>query len=80
MAWDCGRMRSSARGVKRPEISVPPIVMVRSRPTTATNANIFARLPGGTPVQVVGEFQTWYVIEQPGSTGFVAKRYITLLP
>ena len=55
-------------------------LMVRSRPTTATNANIFARLPGGTPVQVVGEFQTWYVIEQPGSTGFVAKRYITLLP
>lgn len=55
-------------------------LMVRSRPTTATNANIFARLPGGTPVQVIGEFQTWYVIEQPGSTGFVAKRYITLLP
>ncbi|ACV36912.1 SH3 type 3 domain protein [Candidatus Accumulibacter phosphatis] len=55
-------------------------LMVRSRPTTATNANIFARLPGGTRVQVIGEFQTWYVIEQPGSTGFVAKRYITLLP
>lgn len=55
-------------------------LMVRSRPTTATNANIFAHLPTATPVLVIGEFGTWYVIEQPGSTGFVAKRYITLVP
>ena len=55
-------------------------LMVRSRPTTSTNANIFARLPTGTPVLVIGEFGNWYVIEQPGRTGFVAKRYITLVP
>ncbi|SBT07483.1 SH3 type 3 domain protein [Candidatus Accumulibacter aalborgensis] len=55
-------------------------LMVRSRPTTATNANIFAHLPSATPVLVIGEFGTWYVIEQPRSTGFVAKRYITLVP
>ena len=55
-------------------------LMVRSRPTTATGANIFNRLPRLTNVYVIGEFRQWYAIEQPGRTGFVAKRYITLLP
>ncbi|WP_300450081.1 DUF4157 domain-containing protein [Accumulibacter sp.] len=53
-------------------------LMVRSRPTTASSAS--GRLPTGTSVRVIGEFGTWYAIEQPASTGFVAKRYITLLP
>ena len=55
-------------------------LLVRNRPITSTNANIFARLPTGTPVRIIGEFRDWYAIEQPGSTGFVAKRYITLVP
>jgi hypothetical protein len=54
--------------------------MVRATPTTASTANIFARLPTGTAVKVIGEFRDWYAIEQPGRSGFVAKRYITLLP
>ena len=55
-------------------------LMVRSTPTTATSANIFARLAPGTAVNVIGEFRAWYAIEQPGRSGFVAKRYVTLLP
>jgi hypothetical protein len=55
-------------------------LMVRSTPTTSTNPNIFSRLPKGTSVFVVGTYGNWYAIEQPGRTGFVAKRYITLLP
>lgn len=51
---------------------------VRSRPTTGVAA--FAHLPKGTTVFVIGEYGEWYAIEQPGRTGFVAKRYITLLP
>jgi hypothetical protein len=29
---------------------------------------------------VIGEYGDWYAIEQPNATGFVAKRYVTLLP
>ena len=55
-------------------------LMVRSTPTTSTNANIFAQLANGTAVTVIGEFTKWYVIEQPGRSGFVAKAFINLLP
>ena len=55
-------------------------LMVRSTPTTSTWRNIFARLPGGTSVRVIGETGAWYAIEQPGRSGFVAKRYIKLVP
>jgi hypothetical protein len=56
-------------------------LLVRSTPTTASGANVFARLPTGTTVLVVGQYSAdWYAIEQPGRTGFVAARYITLLP
>jgi len=54
--------------------------MVRSRPTTATNANIIGRVPAGTAITVIGEFRDWYAIERPGATGFAAKRCVTLLP
>jgi hypothetical protein len=56
-------------------------LMVRSTPTTGTHANIFGHLPTGTPVFVIGRYSAdWYAIEQPGRTGFVAARYIVLLP
>ncbi|HEX8979720.1 MAG TPA: DUF4157 domain-containing protein [Parasulfuritortus sp.] len=56
-------------------------LLVRSTPTTGSSANIFAHLPTGTPVFVIGQYSVdWYAIEQPGRTGFVASRYITLLP
>ncbi|WP_300336145.1 DUF4157 domain-containing protein [Accumulibacter sp.] len=54
-------------------------LMVRSTPTTATRANIFNHLPTGSSVLVIGEFRDWYVIEQAAATGFVAKRFITLV-
>ena len=53
---------------------------VRSRPTTATAANVFAHLPPATAVQIIGEFGDWYAIEQPGRTGFVVKRLVNLVP
>ena len=53
---------------------------VRSRPTTATTANVFAHLPPATAVQIIGEFGDWYAIEQPGRTGFVVKRWVSLVP
>ncbi len=55
-------------------------LMVRSRPSTASVSTIFARLPKGTQVQIIGEFRNWYAIEQPGRTGFVYKNYIRVLP
>lgn len=56
-------------------------LMVRSTPTTSTDANTIGRLTKGTKVFVVGEYdKDWYAIEQPGGTGFTAKKYITLLP
>jgi Domain of unknown function (DUF4157) len=55
-------------------------LMVRSTPTTLTNSNIFNRLPTLASVKVVGEWTTWYAIEQPARTGFVAKQYIALVP
>ncbi|MCP4234523.1 MAG: DUF4157 domain-containing protein [Aestuariibacter sp.] len=55
-------------------------LMVRSRPTTRTSANIFARLAKGTAVRIIGEYGNWYAIEQPGRTGFVYQRYITIVP
>lgn len=55
-------------------------LMVRSSPTTATKANIFATLATGTSVTIIGESGDWYAIEQPGRSGFVAKSYITVAP
>lgn len=55
-------------------------LMVRSTPTERSVSNIFARLPFGARVRVIGRFQGWYAIEQPGRSGFVAARYIRLLP
>jgi hypothetical protein len=52
-------------------------LMVRSTPSTTHDSNIFNRLPPGAAVVIIGEYGSWYVIEQPGRTGFVAKRYIT---
>jgi hypothetical protein len=55
-------------------------LMVRSSPTTATKANIFAALAAGTSVTIIGETGDWYAIEQPGRSGFVAKSHITVAP
>ena len=55
-------------------------LLVRSTPTTGTGANVFNRLATGSSVFVIGESGNWYAIEQPAATGFVAKRYITLVP
>uniref|UniRef100_UPI003F4917E5 eCIS core domain-containing protein n=1 Tax=Cupriavidus yeoncheonensis TaxID=1462994 RepID=UPI003F4917E5 len=52
-------------------------LMVRGRPTTGVAA--FDRLPTGTVVAVIGEYGDWYAIERTGRTGFVSKRFITLL-
>ena len=53
---------------------------VRSTPTTGTDRNIFNRLAPAAPVIVIGEWAVWYAIEQASRSGFVAKRYISLLP
>ncbi|MCP4074615.1 MAG: DUF4157 domain-containing protein [Gammaproteobacteria bacterium] len=55
-------------------------LMVRSRPTTSSSSNIFARLPKGTAVRIIGEYGNWYAIEQPGRSGFVHQRYIRIIP
>jgi hypothetical protein len=56
-------------------------LQVRSTPTTGSSANIFVHLPKGTHVYIVGQYNAdWYVIEQPGRTGFVAARFVRVLP
>lgn len=51
---------------------------VRRRPTTGSSS--LGSLAPGSAVFVIGEYGDWYAIEQPNATGFVAKRYVTLLP
>lgn len=55
-------------------------LMVRSTPTAGVNSNIFNRLPPNTAVTIIGKTGLWYVIEQPGRSGFVARRYIRIVP
>lgn len=50
---------------------------LRSLPTT--DSAILARIPNGTELSVLGEFDDWYSAAYGDLNGFVLRRYITLL-
>lgn len=50
---------------------------LRSLPTT--DAAILARIPNGTTISVLGEFNDWYSVGYEGLNGFVLRRYVTLV-
>ena len=51
---------------------------LRALPTT--EAQILTQIPNGASVRILGTFDTWYSAEYDGLYGFVASRYLTILP
>ena len=47
---------------------------IRSRPTTSST--IITRAPNGAKLTVWGQWQTWYVVEYNGFTGYASSQYI----
>ncbi len=44
----------------------------------STDANIFAQIPNGASLQVLGEYNGWYSVEYNGLYGFVSSEYVQL--
>ncbi|MBE7033270.1 MAG: peptidoglycan hydrolase [Ruminococcaceae bacterium] len=50
---------------------------LRARPNL--NARIIARIPNGSSLTVVGQWQDWYVVNYMGNVGYVASRYVNII-
>jgi hypothetical protein len=53
------------------------VLHVRDQPTTRGNEHA-TTLKKGDPVYVMGQVDTWYLIDHAGGRGYAAKAYIEL--
>lgn len=53
--------------------------LLNMRDKPSLEGEIIAQLPDGLPITLINQWQSWYLAEYQGKTGYVSQDYVTLL-